>query len=88
MNELDTFLLRCHRYPGARTKLRDVQSHFLMSLTPAEQKLWPRKRLISELGHHFVVGRDSARVLIVGGLSLVAPPQFVAEGGRLRLTRV
>jgi hypothetical protein len=85
MNEVDQYLERCHQYPAGRIKFCHFRAVFLMALTPAHQKLWPRKRLLAEMAARFQVGRHSAGVLHIGGLSLFPEPKFVAEGGRLRL---
>jgi hypothetical protein len=85
MNELDVFLQRCHQFPGARIKFHIFRGVFLASLTPRQQRGWPRQRILSALRDQFAVGRDAHGVLCVGGLSLDPPPSFTTEGGRLRL---
>lgn len=85
-NELDDYLRRCYRFPGARTKFATLKGAFLSTLTPRQQRKWPRKRIIEELSRQFVLGHDSTNTLIIGELSLVAPPKFENVGGKLKLT--
>jgi hypothetical protein len=86
MNEIDSFLTKCHKSPQSATKLITFTELFRASLPPEARWGWDRRRVIYELKTRgFPIGKRR-RVTFIGGLSIDAPPAWTLEAdGSLRL---
>ncbi len=87
MNDLEKFVNeRMHRYPGAKCKFITLHQMFVASLTPNEQKWWPRCMVMRAIRKIATVGKGSDKVLYVAGFSFTPPPIYqVDDRGRLIL---
>ncbi|RCS42296.1 hypothetical protein DTL42_19350 [Bremerella cremea] len=81
------FLAACyHPNPIGQVKIKDAHLAYLATLPERERRLCPRWKFADEVSRHLPVGRDSDKVLSIGGISSQPPNAWtVTEDGRLRL---
>jgi hypothetical protein len=87
MNQVEAFVNRMHRYPGAKVKFTLLFHAFLASLPASDRRWWPRTLVLKEVTKLATVGRGSDKCYWVAGLSLDPPPTpptyRVDEAGKL-----
>jgi hypothetical protein len=85
MDELINYLKSLHERPDAKIGLHKLHEAFLATLSPRQQKLWPKWRFVEEIEQRYVVGRDSRGTLCVAGIAFEPASSYQLVGDRLQL---
>lgn len=84
MDVIDFLNSHYHKNPGGTIKVWDA-----LRLYRETHPGYPRWKFVAAVTAHYPVGKDSDRILVIGGLSTEPPATWaVDDSGRLRLQHV
>ena len=80
---MQTFIKTLRRDPSTSTKVTDLFKAFIA--TAPDRAAWTRTRFVCELARlGLEIGRDSAKVAVVIGVSLTPPKKLRIVDGRVK----